>query len=75
MNETKAIIIGFIFFVLVFVASFLFRIEKCRVESRLYNERYGTNYTTSDFYWASRTIRGRFHPQKEETYNLKISNT
>ena len=44
-----------------------------RVESKLYNDKYGTHYTPSDFYWAGHTIKKRFHSQKEETYNLKVN--
>ena len=63
-----------IFAILIFISGCGFvKFMTCKTQAKLYNEKYGTNYTTSDFYWAGTTIKRLLHSQKEETYNLNVN--
>jgi len=42
------------------------------VEVRLYNEMYGKNYTTAEFFWAGDTIKDYLNKGKQETINLNV---
>jgi hypothetical protein len=50
---------------MVFLLALPFMIKTSSVEARIYNERYGTKYTTSDFFWGSSQIN-------EQTQTFKI---
>ncbi len=49
----KIIITSFIVFMLV---CSVIAIYQSSVQARVYNEQYGTHFTTSDFFWASDQI-------------------
>ena len=63
----------FIFIIVsIFGAETFASIKNAQVESKLYNEKFGTHYSTSDFYWAGATIKNRLHNKSEETFNLNV---
>ena len=41
-------------------------------EARLYNEKYATNYTSWDFFWAGESIRSFLNEGRQTTQNIKI---
>jgi len=45
-----------LFLVIMFFGAPFFEWKSSEVEARIYNEKYGTNYTTSDFFWGGSQI-------------------
>lgn len=41
-------------------------------ESRLYNNHFGTNYTTADFFWTGATIKDYIQQGEQKTHNIKL---
>ncbi len=58
------IIIGFIT---------LQRTKQSAIEARLYNDKYGTLYTTDDFFWSGETIKSMLTGGIQSTQNLNIN--
>ena len=42
------------------------------IECRLYNEKYGTNYTQDDFFWSGETIKKFLEGGPQTTQNINI---
>ena len=42
-------------------------------EAFLYNKKYNTQYTTSQFFWAGETIKSFLNEGKQTTQNLNIN--
>ena len=45
----------------------------CGVESRLYNEKFHTNYTAKDFFFAGDTIKTMLNGGQQDTHNYNIN--
>ena len=41
-------------------------------EAQLYNQKFGTHYTVSEFFWAGDTIKEFLNQGKQTTQNIKI---
>ena len=41
-------------------------------EALLYNQKFGTSYTTSQFFWAGDTIKNFLNEGKQETQHIEI---
>ena len=39
-------------------------------ESQLYNERFGTHYSVSQFFWAGDTIKSYLNTGEQKTFNV-----
>ena len=42
-----------------------------KVESGVYNEQFGTHYTTKQFFWAGDTIKSYLQEGKQRVINIK----
>jgi len=65
-----------LFLVAIIAIPFVFFISqknKSEIEARMYNEKYGTHYTTHDFFWSGQTIKDYLNGGKQGTYNLNIN--
>ena len=43
-----------------------------KTESQLYNQKFGTHYTVSQFFWAGDTIKEFLNQGKQTVQNIKI---
>lgn len=66
--EFIMIIVIFSVIVLTFVGKFY----SSKVEARLYNNKYGTDYTTADFLWSGGTIKEFLQGGKQNTQNINF---
>jgi hypothetical protein len=78
LNEfvIPVLIVCFGFFLLIaFCASVLAPLWwfSAKNEAILYNQRLGTKYTTSQFFWAGETIKSLLNEGKQTTQNLNIN--
>lgn len=70
MTAIELMIICCIFGLL--LAIFIPAFFRPRIEAEIYNEKYGTNYTKWDFFWAGDTIKDYLEDGKKSTLNLNI---
>jgi len=46
--------------------------NSAKVEARLYNQKFNTTYTTSDFFWAGDTVKSYVNKGEQKTFNLNV---
>lgn len=46
--------------------------QRAEIEAALYNQKYGTNYTTHDFFWSGDTIKTFLNGGTQTTQNINI---
>lgn len=47
-------------------------IPMAQIECRLYNARFDTHYTTSEFFWAGDTIKNFLNTGEQKTLNVNV---
>jgi len=70
------IFMSLIFFMVLVVfpmGAFISHKNSAEIESRMYNEKYGTHYTAHDFFWSGGTIKEYLNGGKQNTQNLNIN--
>lgn len=73
MNEEMKIGLSIaVIFSFIFGICLLINITEAGVEAKLYNDKFGTHYTTKDFYFSSRTIKRYLHSGVQSKLNLDI---
>ena len=50
-----------------------FDVANARTEARIYNENFGTKYSTWDFYFAGRTIKRYIHNGVQSKVNVDLA--
>lgn len=76
MNDFSEILIAFVISVIVIVCvAVFFWIMPAKTQARLFNDRFKTNYSTSDFMFADYEIK-KFHeekvPQRTVPYDVNL---
>ena len=66
------VIMGIIGLIILCFLPFLW--NSAKVEARLYNQKFGTSYTSSDFFWAGDTVKSYVNKGEQKTFNLNLDN-
>ncbi|RTL04623.1 hypothetical protein EKK58_09950 [Candidatus Dependentiae bacterium] len=72
-NPEVWMLISFIFVINgFFIFGFMSEMKSAEIQAKYFNEKYGTHYTTHDFYWAGSTIRNYLTEGQQNTQNINI---
>lgn len=72
--ENPNVVIPLIIVAMVIIVFFACWFSSSR-EASLYNGKFGTQYTTSDFFWAGDTVKEFINQGKQSTQNININGT
>ena len=70
--EKCGLILIIIILVLLFICLPVLTYLRNGTETRLFNERYGTKYTKSDFFLSGDTIKNYLNRGEQKTFNIDI---
>jgi hypothetical protein len=62
----------FLFGLCAFALCCIFGLPMAISDCKLYNDKFGTHYTTGQFFWSGETIKSFLNQGEQKTYNLNI---
>ena len=63
----------FLFLIVLLILASFASYKQAYHGAKVYNEKYGTSYSVSDFFWAKQDIVDRIHGGIQETKNYNIN--
>lgn len=76
MSEEMKCFLGVLFgLFLIITSATCFSVVRAGVEAKLYNDKFGTHYTTKDFYFSGMTIKRYLHSGVQSKLNLDVQSS